>query len=93
MRYFVWVDFKYEMLALFLGVVALILVYIAWASYPKRRKAKAPEKIQEGSGHELKAGGDIEKNPVAPFLTFIYIVIPIWSILYMIYYWTSGSKV
>jgi hypothetical protein len=92
MRYFVWVDFQYEMVALFLGAVSLIMVYIAWASYPKGRKARTPEQIQERRGHELKTGHDVEKNPIAPFLIFIYIVIPIWSICYVIYNWKSAAR-
>jgi hypothetical protein len=93
MRYFVWVDFQFEMLAIFLGLVALILVYLAWAGYPQRRREMTPEQIPERSGHELKTGHDMEKNPIAPFLVLIYIIIPIWSLLYFVYYWATGSRV
>jgi hypothetical protein len=92
MRYFVWVDFKYEMVAIFLGAVALILVYLAWASYPKERRERTAEQLQERRGHELETGQDIEKNPVAPFLIFIYTIIPIWSVLYLVYMWASGAR-
>jgi hypothetical protein len=91
MRFFVWVDFKYEMLAVFLGAVGLIVAYLAWASYPKRT-ARTPEQILERSGHELETGHDIEKNPIAPLLIFVYIVIPTWWILYVIYMWASGGN-
>ena len=36
MRFFVWVDFQYEMIALFLGAISLIMVYLAWASLPEK---------------------------------------------------------
>jgi len=92
MRYFVWVDFQYQMAALFLGLIALILVYIAWASYPKRRQVRTPEELDERGEHEIQIGHDPEKNPIAPFLIFIYAGITVWSISYVIYMWTSAGN-
>ncbi len=93
MRYFVWLDFQYEMLALFAGAVALILVYIAWGAYPDTRKAQSAEEIKRKKGHEHEEGHVTEKIPIAPFIIYIYILIPLWSIAYMIYIWVTGQPV
>ncbi len=93
MRYFVWVDFQYEMLALFAGAVSLILTYIAWGAYPKKRKAESSEEIKRKHGHERESGHDTEKIPIAPFIIYIYILIPFWAIAYMIYIWVTGQPV
>ncbi|MEM5787258.1 MAG: hypothetical protein AAGU11_08065 [Syntrophobacteraceae bacterium] len=92
MRYFVWLDFQYQMLAFFMGLVSVILVYIAWASYPKRREARTPEELDERRGHEIQSGHDPEGVPIAPFLIFIYVLIAFWSVFYMLYVWMSSSK-
>lgn len=92
MRFFVWVDFQYEVLALFIGLVSLILVYIAWASYPKRRYSRTQEELEERRGHELQTGHNVEKNPIAPFLIFTYVIIAFWSFFYMIYIWASATN-
>ena len=85
MRFFSMVDFQYEMMALFLGLVSALLVYVAWGSYPKRREHKSAEEIEELRGHEIHSGHDAEKNPIAPFLIFIYVGVTLWCIAYMIY--------
>ena len=92
MRYFVWVDFQYVMLAWFVGTIALIMTYLAWASYPKRRVLRTLEELEDRRGHEREAGHDLEKNPIAPFLIYLYGAIVLWSICYVIYVWASGSK-
>lgn len=84
MRYFSLIDFQYIVLALFLGLVGLILVYMAWGSYPIHRKQISKEEMRELHGHEIEEGHDAEKAPIAPFIVFIYVGIIIWSIAYMI---------
>ncbi len=92
MRFFVWVDFEYEMLALFLGAISLIMVYVAWASYPRRRIARTEEQLEERRGHERRTGHNSEINPIAPFLIFTYFIIGAWTISYLIYIWANGSR-
>ncbi len=92
MRFFVWVDFQYEMMAIFLGAVSLIMVYLAWASYPKRRIPRTEAELEERTGHERASGHHLEKNPIAPFLIYTYAIIISWSIAYLIYVWASGSR-
>ncbi len=82
MRFFIWVDFKYEIAAIFIGLISLVLIYIAWAGYPRRKMVRTLD--------ELETGPKIEKNPVAPFLIFTYVGIVCWSIGYVIYIWANG---
>jgi predicted MFS family arabinose efflux permease len=86
MRYFIWVDFQYEMIALFLGAISLIAVYLAWAAYPRRRTARTEEELERGSGQ------DLEKKPIIPFLICTYLIISAWSFSYLIYVWANGSR-
>ncbi len=92
MRFFIWVDFKYEIAALFLGAISIILTYLAWASYPRRRIARTAEELTERGMHERSSGHHLEKNPIAPFLIYIYLIIVSWSVAYLIYVWASGSR-
>ena len=92
MRFFVWVDFQYGMIALFLGAISLIMVYMAWASYPRRRIARTEEELERRRGHERQSGHDPEVNPIAPFLICTYLLIAAWSFFYLIYVWANGSR-
>lgn len=86
MRFFSWVDFQFEMLAVFLGLVGLILVYAAWAGYRQRRRrptSAAGPRPETGIGYE-------EKSPVPPFLIFVYLGIGLWALSYLVYIWTTG---
>jgi hypothetical protein len=92
MRFFVWLDFQYEMIALFLGAISLIMIYLAWASYPRRRIAGTMEEPEERSCHERESGHHPEKNPITPFLICTYVLIAAWSIAYLIYVWANGGR-
>ena len=84
MRFFTMLDFQYMMLAYFCGLGLLILVYIAWAGYPPRsdkHDADDPEKWEEST---MEGDHDGERNPVVPFLLFVYAGIAIWAVSYMV---------
>lgn len=93
MRFFALVDFKDTVLAIFLGLVSLILVYMAWGSYPRHRAPVSEEKLRELKGHELLTGHDAEENPVAPFLILIYIGFIVWAIVYAFFVGVWGGPV
>ncbi|MGA2400642.1 MAG: hypothetical protein ABSG91_02915 [Syntrophobacteraceae bacterium] len=92
MRFFVWVDFQYVMIALFLGAVSLIMVYLAWASYPRRRAARTGQELEQRNGLEPRSGHDTEKNPAFPFLICTYLLIAAWAFSYLIFVWAGGSR-
>lgn len=93
MRYFSLVDSQYEMLALFLGLAGLILVYMAWASYPLRGEKKTPEELSDLMEHEIDGGLSAKENPLAPFLWFIYVGLLFWAIAYIVYAAVRGQPV
>ncbi len=90
MRFFVWLDFQYEMAALFVGLISLIMVYLAWAGYPKRRDARHLGELDEKTVHALQVGHDPERNPIAPFLVFTFVGAAVWALSYVFYIW-AGS--
>ena len=92
MRFFVWLDFQYEMIALFLGGISLIMVYAAWAGYRRRRTAGTEQELEERSRREPESGHHADKNPIGPFLIYIYLLIAAWSLCYLIYVWANGSR-
>lgn len=93
MRYFALQDYQYMVLAFFIGLICLILVYMAWGSYPTHRTPRSEEEIKKLKGHEMDTGHDAKKNPVAPFLIFIYIGITVWSLAYMVFVGVRGGQV
>ncbi len=57
-------------LAFFMGLGTLLLLYLAWASYPKGPAEKKPE------GQE---------NPVPPFLILVYALVVLWALAYFLF--------
>lgn len=84
MRFFGVLDFQYLVLAIFLALAALILLYLAFGwEAPARKKQHPAEEFPEG----LK----MEKNPVPPILVFIYCAFLIWAVTYMIVVGIKGA--
>jgi hypothetical protein len=92
MRFFVWLDFQYEMIALFLGGISLIMVYAAWAGYRRRRTAGTEQELEETGHPEPGSGHHTEKNPIGPFLICTYLLIAVWAFSYLIFVWANGSR-
>jgi hypothetical protein len=74
MRFFSLLDFQHWVLALFLGLTAAILVYLAFGSYPRRR-AQGPLGTEAEAPHAAGDTGDLHEggeNPVPTLLMVIY---------------------
>ena len=78
MRYFTLLDFQHWVLALGLGLLAVIFVYIGWRFYP------VPEEEEEGTGVQPPASHASGSRPVAPILIFIYVGAVLWALGYAI---------
>jgi hypothetical protein len=84
MRYFALLDFQYFVLAVFIGIAVLLLLYVSFGQvYSRRSKEAEAEKYPEG----LR----IEKNPIPPILIFIYVAFFIWAFAYLIIIGFKGN--
>ena len=92
MRFFVWLDFQYEMIALFLGGISLIMVYAAWAGYRRRRTAGTEQELDQTVPREPGSGHHTDKGPIGPFLIYTYLLIAAWAFSYLIFVWANGSR-
>lgn len=80
MRYFPLLDFQYLILLVFLGVIALLLLYLAFGSHLFTRKRKEkPHELENYPG-----GIQTENNPIPVILIFIYVGYVIWAIGYVL---------
>ena len=71
-------DFQYLILAIFLGLISVLVIYLAFDGYRFRRgtpEKEAAEEYPEGLG-----SGD---NPIPPFLIFLYLAVFIWILFYV----------
>ncbi len=91
MRYFPLLDLQHMVLAVFLGLIAFVLICAAWGSYPKRRESACPEEPGAPSDQELLTGPGGGHNPFAPFLVYIYIGAAVWALGYMIVIGLAGG--
>jgi hypothetical protein len=84
MRFFPLLDFQHWVLAFFLGLTAVILVYLAFSSY-QRRRADGKQTLEEPrSVGEVEGDHADEDNPVTPFLKVVYACVVAAALGYMI---------
>jgi hypothetical protein len=70
-------------LAFFLGLGALVLLYVAWAFYSPAPPETGGEELKPegpGSGEEQKKAD----HPVPPFLVMVYVGVIVWALGYLI---------
>jgi hypothetical protein len=82
MRFFFLQDYQHWLLAVFLGLVLVILVYLAFRSYGysnERADARARQIFDYPEG--LKG----HNFPTPPFILFLYIGFVVWAVLYVIF--------
>ncbi len=86
MRFFDLLDFQYLVLAIFLGLISVFVIYLAFGGYRSRRgmaEKEVTEEYPEGLG-----SGD---NPIPPFLIFLYLAVLIWIIFYVFLFGLRGG--
>ena len=66
MRYFILLDFQHMVLAFFLGLLAVLFVYLAWRDYPE-------QEAEEHPGEELASGQGSSSHPMPPLLVLVYV--------------------
>jgi NADH:ubiquinone oxidoreductase subunit 3 (subunit A) len=80
MRFFSLLDFQYAMLLIFLGLIALVLLYMAFYSHdfiPRRRDKK--EEVEEYPG-----GIQAQNQRIPLILIFVYVGLAIWAVAYVV---------
>jgi hypothetical protein len=87
MRFFPVFDFQLVVLLTFLGLVVLILLYVAFGSsrYSKRQKEDG-EEVEEYPGG-IKAA----RRPFPPILIFVYVAFIIWAAMYVVFIGINGG--
>ncbi len=91
MQSFPLVDLQHWVLAIFLGLISLILVYLAFGSHASRRAKRVEEEPEERRELEILHAQDEEKNPIAPLLIFIYVGAILFAVAYLVMIGIRGS--
>jgi hypothetical protein len=87
MRFFFLQDYQHWLMAVFLGIVLAILVYLGFTAYSDSR-ARADEKAEK---EFMYPDGIRGKNlPTPVFILFLYLGFIIWAILYVIFIGMKG---
>ncbi len=82
MRFFFLQDYQHWLLAVFLGLVLVILVYLAFRSY-----GYSSERADERAKQEFHYPDGLTgvNFPTPPFILFLYLGFVIWAICYVIF--------
>jgi len=75
MRFFHVFDFQMVVLLTFLGLVAFLLLCIAFG----QNRREGEEKLENYAG-EIRAAN----KPIPPILVFVYVAFVVWAIVYVV---------
>ena len=89
MRFFPILDFQYEILAVFLGLVSALLIYLALRSGLYSREKKDVKGNGEDEYFE-SIGVGIKNHPVPPFLIFLFVGYVVFLFLYVFFIGVQG---
>jgi membrane protein DedA with SNARE-associated domain len=92
MRFFSVLDFQHEILAIFLGLVSALLIYLALRTFRYSQEKKDEKGAREEEFYE-SIGVRIKNNPVPPFLLFLILGFMIWFFFYVIIFGITGGPV
>ncbi len=87
MRFFSLLDFRYYVLAIFLGVIAALVLYVSF----KRTSSEAED--DRSDLIEFPEGLSSAKHPIPPILFFVYVGVVIWAIIYVIFFGILGKPI
>jgi hypothetical protein len=87
MRYFSLLDFQYVILLVFLGLTAIILLYVAFGSdlFTSGRREK-PQDLEN-----YPDGIQVRNEPIPLILIFIYVGFVIWAVVYVLMIGVRGG--
>jgi hypothetical protein len=87
MRFFSLLDFQYVMLLIFLGLIALILLYVAF--YRHDFILGRGEKKEETE--EYPGGIQARNRPIPLILIFLYLGLVVWVLAYVVMIGIRGA--
>jgi hypothetical protein len=90
MRFFSLLDFQHWVLAVFLGMTGVILVYLAFGGYARRRTEGLEAVQPPGIPGEGEAPPRDEHNPIPPLLLVTYLGIVATAVGYMVFIGIRG---
>ena len=94
MRLFSLIDFHHFILALFLGMAAALVIYLAFRYGPEtRRRGEHDNPAREGSYGENTDVPGAEHNPAPPVLIFLFLGFVVWLICYVVFFAIRGGPV
>ena len=82
MRFFAVQDFQHEVLAIFLGLVCALLIYLALRSYRYSQERKDEKGAKEEEFYET-IGVRVKNHPIPPFVLFLILGFIIWFFFYV----------
>lgn len=88
MRYFTIIDFQDMVLALFLGLGVLILIYLSWSGYSREKDEK---ELDRGDDSELISRHG--HNPASPALIVIYVGVFLMALIYFVFHGVLGGPI
>ena len=87
MRFFPVFDFQMVVLLTFLGLVAFLLLCVAFGSSRFSRGQHEREEKVENYPDAIKAA----KRPIPPILVFVYMAFVVWAIVYVVVIGIQGG--
>jgi hypothetical protein len=87
LRFFSLLDFRYYVLAIFLGLITVLVLYLSFGRTPSEEEDDRSDLI------EFPDGLSSAKHPIPPILLFVYIGFVIWAIIYVIFLGILGEPI
>lgn len=82
MRFFFLQDYRHWLLAVFLGLVLAVFLYLAFRSHDYSRE-RADERARRIFRYPEGLKG--QNFPTPPYMLFLYIGFAVWAVLYVIF--------
>jgi hypothetical protein len=93
MRLFTLVDYHHFIIALFLGCLAALILYLAFRYGTGQREGEGLERQTRAAMEEYPEGLRIGDNPVPPVLILLLIGFVVWFVCYAVFFGILGGPV
>jgi fucose permease len=86
MRFFSLFDFQYFILALFLGLISVLIIYLSFG----KGEGRAEEDIEHPQFPEVLQE---ERKRIPTILLFVYLGFLVWAIIYVVFIGIRGGAI